>query len=79
MSGRANLRRTTDHWATVRSGYCPIGLLSCRITVSWFTISRATVCRGCVLGTIKREERKISIGKFMNRVSGALGLQIHPS
>ena len=30
-------------------------------------------------GTIKRRERKISMGKSLNRVSGALGLQIHPS
>ena len=38
MSGRANLRRATDHGATVQSGYCPIGLLTCRVTVSWATI-----------------------------------------
>ena len=37
MSGRANLCRTTDHWVTVWSGYCPIGLLSC-----WVTVSKAT-------------------------------------
>ena len=35
MSGRTNVRR-----ATVRSGYCLIGLRSC-----WVTVSRATIPR----------------------------------
>ena len=52
MSGRANQRR-----ATVRSGYFPIGKMSCRVIVSRATIlranvRRATVCRGCVLGKV---------------------------
>ena len=41
MPGRANLRRATNHWAVVRSGYCPIGLLFCRVTASWAFIPRA--------------------------------------
>ena len=47
MSGRtnvcqANVRRARDHLGTVLSGYCPIGLLSCRVSV----------CRGFVLGEV---------------------------
>ena len=54
MSGRANPRRATDHGATVQSGYYLIGLLSCRVTVSWATIlelmsGRAAVRRDTVL------------------------------
>ena len=47
MSGRANLRQATGHRATARSGYCPMGLLSCRVTVSWATIPRTNVQSGC--------------------------------
>ena len=49
MSGRANHRRATDDCATVRSGYCPIGLLSCRVTVSRAIILRAALRRANVL------------------------------
>ena len=42
MSDRSNVRRASGH-------YCPIGLLSCRVTVSWATIPRANVRSGCCL------------------------------
>ena len=47
MSGRAKSDRANLRRATVRSGYCPIGLLSCRVPVSWATIPRANVRSGC--------------------------------
>ena len=46
MSGRPNHRRATDHWATVRSGYCPIGLLSCRVIILRAAVRRANVLSG---------------------------------
>ena len=54
MSGRANVCQATDHRATVRLGYCPIGLLSCRVTVSRLLslgpmLGRAVVRRATVL------------------------------
>ena len=47
----ANVCRATNHRATVQSSYCPIGLLSCRVTVSRTTIPPANVQSGfCPLG-----------------------------
>ena len=48
MSGQANVRRAASHWATVQWGYCPIGLLSCRVTVSRATTLEVTPSRAVV-------------------------------
>ena len=53
MSGRVNFYRTSvrelSGQVTARSGSCPVGLLSGRITVCRVSVHGATVCRGCVL------------------------------
>ena len=77
MSGRANLRRATDHRATVRSGYCPIGLLSCRVNLSWATITRANVRSGyCLVGLLSGGDvssgnvrRDMSVGLVSGRTT----------
>ena len=43
MSGRANIRRSSNHRATLQSGYCLIGILSYRVTVSRATINQTKV------------------------------------
>ena len=67
MSGRtnvcqANVRRARDHLGTVQSGYCPIGLLSCRGTSIRATIPWANVRSGyCPVGLVSVED--LSLGK----------------
>ena len=51
ISGRANLRRATDHRATVRLGYCPfrllsVGLLSFGLMPGQVAVRRDTVLSG---------------------------------
>ena len=46
----------------VRSGYCPVELLSGRASVSQVSVHRATVCRGRALG-------EISVGLVSGRAS----------
>ena len=54
MSGRVNVYRASVHGllsgqVTVQSSYCPVGLLSGRVTAF---VHRATVCWKCVLGEV---------------------------
>ena len=54
MSSWDNVRRATDHRATVRSGYCPfellsVGLLSLGLLSVWPVVRRATVLSGYCL------------------------------
>ena len=66
MSDRTNVRRATDHWVTVWSGYCliglcsvgllPVGLLSLGLMSGWAAFRRATVLSVyCLLGMCPRE------------------------